>query len=123
MIIPVRCVTCGKVLADKWRAYQVKTGAREEEAPKGKKSAAASPARDTAASRKQAMDDLGLVRAPAAADPARLLLCGDSVSRKQGVEQIKKGSRGRLRSEDKTGRAPSAPGPPSVVRRAGRSVF
>lgn len=62
MIIPVRCVTCGKVLADKWRAYQVKTGAREEEAPKGKKSAAASPARDTAASRKQAMDDLGLVR-------------------------------------------------------------
>lgn len=24
MIIPVRCFTCGKVLADKWRSYQQK---------------------------------------------------------------------------------------------------
>lgn len=24
MIIPIRCFTCGKVLADKWRAYQQK---------------------------------------------------------------------------------------------------
>lgn len=22
MIIPVRCMTCGKVIADKWRAYE-----------------------------------------------------------------------------------------------------
>ena len=44
MLIPVRCVTCGKVIADKWRAYQ--------EATKD----------DSAASRKRAMDDLGLVR-------------------------------------------------------------
>ena len=27
MIIPVRCVTCGKVLADKWRYYQAKVAA------------------------------------------------------------------------------------------------
>jgi len=24
MLIPVRCVTCGKVLADKWRYYETK---------------------------------------------------------------------------------------------------
>jgi len=27
MIIPVRCVTCGKVLASKWRKYQERVGA------------------------------------------------------------------------------------------------
>ena len=43
-MIPVRCVTCGKVIADKWRAYQ--------EATKD----------DSAPARKKAMDDLGLVR-------------------------------------------------------------
>jgi DNA-directed RNA polymerase subunit N len=25
MIIPVRCFTCGKVVADKWRAYELRT--------------------------------------------------------------------------------------------------
>jgi DNA-directed RNA polymerase subunit N len=25
MIIPVRCFTCGKVLADKWRSYERRT--------------------------------------------------------------------------------------------------
>lgn len=25
MIIPVRCYTCGKVIADKWRAYEKRT--------------------------------------------------------------------------------------------------
>lgn len=77
MIIPVRCVTCGKMLADKWRTYQIKTGAREdddEKSNKSKKKASSSTsasktsggaaASETAgaASRKQAMDELGLVR-------------------------------------------------------------
>ena len=44
MLIPVRCVTCGKVIADKWRAYQEATKDGD------------------AASRKKAMDELGLVR-------------------------------------------------------------
>lgn len=30
MIIPVRCFTCGKVLADKWQAYEKKV--KEQEA-------------------------------------------------------------------------------------------
>lgn len=67
MIIPVRCVTCGKTIADKWRAYQVKTGAREDDGPeggKGKKRPKSGEASEAAgaASRKQAMDELGLVR-------------------------------------------------------------
>jgi len=31
MIIPVRCVTCGKVIADRWRAYQRKVAADREQ--------------------------------------------------------------------------------------------
>ena len=65
MIIPVRCVTCGKVIADKWRAYQVKTGAREDDDPDGgskKKKKSGGGESAGAASRKQAMDELGLVR-------------------------------------------------------------
>eukprot|EP00873_Tetraselmis_striata_P019268 jgi/Tetstr1/439532/TSEL_027961.t1 len=27
MIIPIRCVTCGKVIADKWREYERKVAA------------------------------------------------------------------------------------------------
>lgn len=54
MIIPVRCVTCGKVLADKWRWYQAKVGA-------GK-----TPMHDEpgggADARRVAMDNLGLAR-------------------------------------------------------------
>lgn len=69
MIIPVRCVTCGKVISDKWRAYQVMTGDRADDAPdnvkrKPNKKPANASAVETAgaASRKQAMDELGLVR-------------------------------------------------------------
>ena len=68
MIIPVRCVTCGKVIADKWRSYQFRIGDREDDAPgkKTKRSAPASKSKDAevagAATRKQAMDELGLVR-------------------------------------------------------------
>lgn len=43
MIIPIRCYSCGKVIADKWREFQRRTDG-------GKKSAS------------QAMDELGMVR-------------------------------------------------------------
>ena len=59
MIIPVRCVTCGKVISDKWRYYQFRTGDRDDDAP-GKKNKKGGG--DTPLTRKQAMDDLGLVR-------------------------------------------------------------
>lgn len=67
MIIPVRCVTCGKMICDKWRAYQFKTGDREDDSPdkKTKKTAASkskNPEVAGAATRRQAMDELGLVR-------------------------------------------------------------
>lgn len=55
MIIPVRCVTCGKVIADKWRYYQFKTGERDD--GNTIKKGGGDPV-----TRKQAMDDLGLVR-------------------------------------------------------------
>lgn len=48
MIFPVRCVTCGKVLCDKWRWYQEATSGGED----GK-----GPER-----RMEAMDKLGLAR-------------------------------------------------------------
>jgi DNA-directed RNA polymerases I, II, and III subunit RPABC5 len=38
MIIPVRCFTCGKVLADKWRAYE--KACAEEDKTKDKEAAA-----------------------------------------------------------------------------------
>ncbi len=50
MIIPVRCVTCGKVLGDKWRFY-------ERELDK-----AVSDGKDTHGLRGQIMDKLGLFR-------------------------------------------------------------
>jgi DNA-directed RNA polymerase I, II, and III subunit RPABC5 len=39
MIIPIRCVTCGKVLADKWLAYEkaVKEHLAEEKGPQKEK--------------------------------------------------------------------------------------
>ena len=30
MIIPIRCFTCGKVLADKWKYYQNETKLKED---------------------------------------------------------------------------------------------
>jgi DNA-directed RNA polymerase subunit N (RpoN/RPB10) len=59
MIIPVRCVTCGKMIADKWRYYQRKTAstvvgdggrADDDESP------------EAAARRRKAMDELGMIR-------------------------------------------------------------
>ncbi len=32
MLIPVRCVTCGRVLADKWRAFWQRVTEAEEQA-------------------------------------------------------------------------------------------
>jgi DNA-directed RNA polymerase subunit N (RpoN/RPB10) len=32
MIIPIRCFTCGKVLADKWQAYEKKVKEQEKSA-------------------------------------------------------------------------------------------
>lgn len=37
MIIPIRCVTCGKVLADKWKYYSRKCREQDEIADKNKK--------------------------------------------------------------------------------------
>jgi len=31
MIIPIRCVTCGKVLANKWTTYQKKLASKDKE--------------------------------------------------------------------------------------------
>jgi DNA-directed RNA polymerase subunit N len=36
MIIPVRCFTCGKVIADKWKAYEQKVKELEDEIDKNK---------------------------------------------------------------------------------------
>lgn len=57
MIIPVRCVSCGKVIADKWREYQERTGERGR-GP----GADAMQNKEAAARRAAAMDALGLVR-------------------------------------------------------------
>ena len=35
MIIPVRCFTCGKVLADKWQAYERMCSERQAQASSG----------------------------------------------------------------------------------------
>ena len=58
MIIPVRCFTCGKVIADKWLKYQ-KECAKLEDAPK--KDDVALPNYDTFMKGK-ILDDLGLER-------------------------------------------------------------
>ena len=68
MIIPVRCITCGKMIADLWRAYQVKVGDRPENEPdnasngKGKGKGKTTGQERADISRARAMDELGLVR-------------------------------------------------------------
>lgn len=57
MIIPVRCVTCGKVIADKWKAYLRATSDQAPDANnKNNKALKGSTARAAA------MDELGLAR-------------------------------------------------------------
>ncbi|AUF82248.1 DNA-directed RNA polymerase subunit Rpb10/RpoN [Tetraselmis virus 1] len=50
MIIPIRCMTCGKMIADKWRVYEEKTAEIEDKK------------KEDMVSKEKAMDDLGLVR-------------------------------------------------------------
>ena len=62
MIIPVRCVTCGKVLADKWKKY---TELVEQDEQKDKQGASGS--KDTHPSfaknpKGKIMDDLGITK-------------------------------------------------------------
>jgi DNA-directed RNA polymerase subunit N (RpoN/RPB10) len=59
MIIPIRCVTCGKVIADKWKAYLRMTGELSD--PKSQKSKKSSD-KTGSVSRALAMDELGLAR-------------------------------------------------------------
>ena len=51
MIIPVRCFTCGKVVADKWRAYESRTNGSGSEDTK-----------DTKEDKAKVLDDLNLKR-------------------------------------------------------------
>jgi DNA-directed RNA polymerase I, II, and III subunit RPABC5 len=68
MIIPVRCFTCGKVLADKWEAYVLLCS--ESDASAGGDGAAASrgggdrerPGPDGKTSRGRILDGLGVTR-------------------------------------------------------------
>jgi DNA-directed RNA polymerase subunit N (RpoN/RPB10) len=57
MIIPVRCVTCGKVLADKWRKYRELVDASE------KQPASKSPADGVVgSSAARVLDDMGITK-------------------------------------------------------------
>lgn len=49
MIVPVRCVTCGKVIADKWRYFERRVAELEM-------------AGEGAGARARVLDELGLVR-------------------------------------------------------------
>lgn len=57
MIIPMRCVTCGKLVSDKWRWYLRKTAAPDTD---GLDVDDESP--EAAARRRKAMDELGMIR-------------------------------------------------------------
>lgn len=68
MIIPIRCFTCGKVLADKWEHYKaevdkIEKAADKEEVPDH--TGGAKPKRDTKFEKhrtQQLLDELGLER-------------------------------------------------------------
>jgi DNA-directed RNA polymerase subunit N (RpoN/RPB10) len=68
MIIPVRCFTCGKVLADKWEYYKKRCNELREDKDKVKdkeRKKAQEPEQIkhfSEASTKQVLDELGLVR-------------------------------------------------------------
>lgn len=64
MIIPIRCFTCGKVLANKWTTYQ-KRLAESKEAHEAAEEAAPTPGQPAfldAHFQKKILDDLGLDR-------------------------------------------------------------
>jgi DNA-directed RNA polymerase subunit N (RpoN/RPB10) len=55
MIIPVRCFTCGKVIADKWRAYETRVAEASGDDT--------TPSDDeVAAAKSRVMTDLGITR-------------------------------------------------------------
>ncbi len=60
MIIPIRCVTCGKVLADKWEFYKRKCA--ELEAEYEKKEETSTTKYFDGVVRKQVLDEMGLDR-------------------------------------------------------------
>ena len=60
MIIPVRCMNCGKLLADKWRFYETKRTEMAADKDKMKVYFDGSPLPETA--EKKILDALGLKR-------------------------------------------------------------
>lgn len=55
MIIPIRCFTCGKVLADKWNEYVKRCSELDDKAPEGER-----PGEDGKTARGRILDDLGI---------------------------------------------------------------
>lgn len=64
MIIPVRCMTCGKVIADKWVAYVRRVEELKERGELGKdeKTEDVMHADEARQPRGRVLDDLGIVR-------------------------------------------------------------
>jgi DNA-directed RNA polymerase subunit N (RpoN/RPB10) len=65
MIIPVRCFTCGKVLADTWEAYVRRCAAADAETGSGHHGGAEHgdgerPGKDGKTSRGRILDELGI---------------------------------------------------------------
>jgi DNA-directed RNA polymerase subunit N len=59
MIIPIRCMSCGKVLADKWVFYEQECKKIEQQDENNEEPAAKGIEK---VSRKKILDDLGLTR-------------------------------------------------------------
>lgn len=62
MIIPIRCFTCGKVLADKWVAYERKVKITEEEIEKKQENESGLHENFDDPFRGKILDDLGIVK-------------------------------------------------------------
>ena len=58
MIIPIRCITCGKVLADKWEYYQAKCKELDDK----ERNKPSTGSKFTKAFRKEILDELTLDR-------------------------------------------------------------
>lgn len=65
MIIPIRCFTCGMVIADKWRAYEGKCAALKDESNDNKNNKAGDASDSDLfanAPRGKILNDLGITR-------------------------------------------------------------
>lgn len=62
MIIPVRCFTCGKVIADKWLHYDRLSSSSDPEASTQASQDAKAPDLRTKTLEGRVLDELGLVR-------------------------------------------------------------